>query len=129
QAETEQESSLEDRHLIEAPTKLSVKKDSTKDLLTIFLDIVTVQFKKKDAVETVRGRWCLPCKMNEKTVKAKGLRKTFLTGSNSSCHQHIRQHYDLYKQKCDDNNIPMNYRAIPPHILKEMEALKKPKKK
>ncbi|KAF8227032.1 hypothetical protein L208DRAFT_1012787, partial [Tricholoma matsutake] len=119
---------LEDHHLIEAPIELSVKKEDRKDLLTIFLDIVTVQFKKKDAIETVRGQWCLPCKMNEKTVKAKGLRKTFLTGSNSSCRQHIRQHYDLYKQKCNDNNIPMNYRAIPPHILKEMEALKKPKK-
>ena len=145
--EAEQESSLEDHHLIEAPTELSMKKDSMKDLLPIFSDIVIVQFKKKDAVETVRGHWCLPCKlvqfilkenkgllatwnrMNEKTVKAKGLRKTFLTGSNSSCRQHIHQHYDLYKQKCNDSNIPVNYRAIPPHILKEMEASKKLKKK
>jgi hypothetical protein len=62
QAETEQDSGLEDCHIIKAPTELSVKKDTTKDLLTIFLDIVTVQFKKKGAVETVRGRWCLPCK-------------------------------------------------------------------
>ena len=62
QGETEQDSGLEDRHIIEAPAELFVKKDTTKDLLTIFSDIVTVQFKKKDAVETVRGRWCLPCK-------------------------------------------------------------------
>jgi hypothetical protein len=62
-------------------------------------------------------------------VKAKGLRKTFLTGSNSSCHQHIRQHYELYKQQCDDEHIPMNHRAIPPQVLKEMETSKKVKKK
>jgi hypothetical protein len=67
--------------------------------------------------------------MNETTVKVKDLRKAFLTGSNFSCHQHICQHYDLNKQKCDNSNIPMNYRAIPPHILKEMEASKKLKKK
>lgn len=124
-----------------------MKKDTTKDLLTIFSDIVTVQFNKKNgAVETVRGRWCLPCKSvqciskegrglpevsnraDDRTVKAKGLRKTFFTGSNSSCRQHIRQHYELYKQKCDDEHILLNHRAIPPQLLKEMETLQEKKK-
>ena len=136
------ESGLEDCHIIKAPTEVSVKKDTTKDLLMIFSDIVTVQFKKKigGATETVKGRWYLPCKSvksiskedkclpetlnraDEKTVKAKGLRKVFFTGSNSSCRQHIRQHYELYKQRCNDEHIPINQRAIPPQVLREMEA-------
>src|ERR1700679_2710782 len=61
--------------------------------------------------------------MDERTVKAKGLRKAFFTGSNSSCRQHIRQHYELYKQKCNDEHIPINQRAIPPQVLREMKAL------
>jgi hypothetical protein len=45
------------------PQQLNVKKDSTKDLLTIFSDLVTVKFKRNSAdMETVRGRWCLLCK-------------------------------------------------------------------
>ena len=55
-------------------------------------------------------------------MKSKGLRKTFFTGSNSSCRQHIRQHYDLYKKRCEDEKIPLNHRAIPPQVLKEMET-------
>jgi hypothetical protein len=125
-----------------------VKKDTTKDLLTIFSDIVTVQFKKKSgAIETVKGRWCFPCKSvksiskedkrlpetlnrtDEKTVKTRGLRKVFFTGSNSSCRQHIRQHYELYKQKCNDEHIPINQRAIPPHVLRELEASRQETKK
>jgi hypothetical protein len=62
-------------------------------------------------------------------IRTKGLRKTFFTESNSSCRQHIRQHYELYRQKCNDNDIPMNHRAIPPQVLKEIETLKKTKKK
>jgi hypothetical protein len=54
-------------------------------------------------------------------VKLKGLRKTFFTGSNSSCCQHICQHYDLYKKWCEDGKIPLNHRAIPPHILKGIQ--------
>ena len=58
----EQESDQEDRHHPEEPTELHIKKDMTKDLLTIFSDSVTVQFKKNDVVKTVRG-WCLQCKL------------------------------------------------------------------
>jgi hypothetical protein len=60
-------------------------------------------------------------------VKSKGLRKTFFTGSNSSCRQHIRQHYELYKKRCKDAKIPLNHRAIPPPILKGIKAGKDPK--
>lgn len=44
------------------PQELNVKKDSTKDLLTIFSDLVTVKFKRNEDEETVKGRWCLICK-------------------------------------------------------------------
>ena len=60
-------------------------------------------------------------------MKSKGLRKTFFTGSNSSCRQHIRQHYDLYKKRCEDEKIPLNHRAIPPPILKSIKTGKDPK--
>jgi hypothetical protein len=62
------------------------------------------------------------------TVKSKGVRKTFFTGSNSTCRQHIRQHFDDYKQRCEAGNIQMNQRAIPTPVWKEMTALKSPKK-
>jgi hypothetical protein len=61
-------------------------------------------------------------------VKTKGLRKTFFTGSNSTCRQHNRQHFDVYKQRCETGNIPMNQRAIPGPIWKEMAALKSQKR-
>lgn len=38
------------------PQEFNVKKDSTKDLLTIFLDLVTVKFKQNGDTETVKGR-------------------------------------------------------------------------
>jgi hypothetical protein len=56
------ESDLEEHHRAEIPTLLPVKKDSTKDLLTIFSDRVTVKFKSGETFETIKGRWCLPCK-------------------------------------------------------------------
>lgn len=60
-------------------------------------------------------------------VKLKGLRKAFFSGSNTSCRQHIRQHYAIYQQRCLEQNLTENYRAVPPPILKEREAAKKPK--
>ena len=47
------------------PQEFNVKKESTKDLLTVFSDLVTVKFKRNGEgmdLETVRGRWCLVCK-------------------------------------------------------------------
>jgi hypothetical protein len=61
-------------------------------------------------------------------VKARGLRKAFFCGSNTSCRQHLRQHYEIYQKRCKEEGIPENYRAVPPHILKEREEAKKPKK-
>jgi hypothetical protein len=58
----------------------------------------------------------LPCN-RVKVVKGDGLQKCFLVGSNSTLCQHYRQHYELYKERCDEANIPVNHRAIPPKIV------------
>ena len=60
--------------------------------------------------------------------KSKGLRKAFFCGSNTSCRQHIRQHYPIYQQRCTEQGLQENYRAVPPYILKEREEAKKPRK-
>lgn len=61
-------------------------------------------------------------------MKAKGLRKAFYCGSNTSCRHHIRQHYAIYQQRCKEQGLTESYRAVPPQILKEREDAKKPKK-
>jgi hypothetical protein len=62
-------------------------------------------------------------------VKKWGLRKAFHVGGNSSCRQHLRKHWELYKKKCEDKNIPVNHWAIPRATLKNMEAGKLDAKK
>jgi hypothetical protein len=57
------------------------------------------------------------------------MRKAFLRGSNSSCRQHLRQHYELYKEKCEAAGIPVNHWAIPREIWKAMEAEKEEEKR
>jgi hypothetical protein len=61
-------------------------------------------------------------------VKAKGVRKAFFSGSNTSCRQHIRQHYTIYQQRCREEGLTENYRAVPPQIIKQRELSKSPKK-
>jgi len=58
---------------------------------------------------------------DEAFVKAHGKHKAFHKEGNSSCHAHIHQHYNLYKQKCEKGNILMNHWAIPCDIWKAME--------
>ena len=41
------------------------------------------------------------------------LQKAFHVGSNSSCRQHIRSHYELYKARCAEWNIPEHHHAVP----------------
>jgi hypothetical protein len=36
----------------------------------------------------------------------------------------MRQHYDLYKEKCEKANVPVNHWAIPREIWKVMEEEK-----
>ena len=53
---------LEDRHHGEIPEALIVKKDTTKDLPTIFSDRITVNFRKAGTTKALKGRWCLTCR-------------------------------------------------------------------
>ena len=62
-------------------------------------------------------------------IRAHGKRKAFHKGSNLSCRLHIHQHYDLYKEKCLNADIPVNHWSIPRPIWKEMEEEKDVKKR
>jgi len=57
-------------------------------------------------------------------IKSHGKRKAFHKGGNSSCRAHIRQHYNVYKEKRENANVPINHWAIPRPIWKAMEDQK-----
>ena len=61
---------------------------------------------------------------DEHFIKLNGKCKAFFKGGNSSCHLHIRQHFKLYKEKCEEKGIPMHHWAIPWTLWKEMEEEK-----
>src|SRR5271155_3661964 len=61
---------------------------------------------------------------DEDFVKGHGKRKAFHKGGNSSCRLHIRQHYVLYKEKCEKAKVPINHWAIPREIWRVMEESK-----
>jgi hypothetical protein len=65
-------------------------------------------------------------RIDESVIKG-GLRKAFHVGGNSSCRAHIRQHYELYQQRCKDGNIPENHHAVPRHIWRERNERKEGK--
>jgi hypothetical protein len=65
-------------------------------------------------------------RINESVIKG-GLRKAFHIGRDSSCRSHIRQHYQLYQQRCKDGNIPENHHAIPRQIWREKNEQKEGK--
>jgi len=54
-------------------------------------------------------------------VKQYGKRKAFFKGGNLTCRFHIRQHYTLYKEKCEAGDLPVNHWAIPRDIWKAMK--------
>ncbi|KZS92167.1 hypothetical protein SISNIDRAFT_486701 [Sistotremastrum niveocremeum HHB9708] len=78
----------------ELPPSRPTKKESVRDLLTIFSDTVKVKFTVKDddnevvAVQTLKGRWCLVCREDPKFAGS-ACRGAFKLGGNSSCRQHI----------------------------------------
>ena len=61
---------------------------------------------------------------NKAFTKLKGKRKAFFKGSNSTCCFHICQHYEVYKEKCEKEDILMSHWAIPRPIWKAMEEEK-----
>jgi hypothetical protein len=70
-----------------------------------------------------------PRRVDERFVRLYGKRKAFHKGGNLSCRLHIRQHYNLYKEKCENGNIPINHWAIPRDIWKRMEDEKEAEKR
>lgn len=54
---------------------------------------------------------------NEIFVKQNGKRKVFHLGSNSSCRQHIRGHYEFYQAECKELGITEHHYAIPCELL------------
>ena len=58
-----------------------------------------------------------------------GLRKAFHEGENSSNCFHIRQHYNIYKEKCEKEKILMNHWATPPSIVKATKGKERKGKK
>ncbi|KIJ59096.1 hypothetical protein HYDPIDRAFT_101309, partial [Hydnomerulius pinastri MD-312] len=53
----------------------------------------------------------------EKYIKRYGKRKAFHVSSNSSCRQHICSHYDLYKERCAEQNLQENHHAVPRDLV------------
>jgi hypothetical protein len=137
---------MDEHHHITIPAEVNTQKEKEKDLRLIFSDKVKVQFTAKDGtISTLVGWWCNPCKyvinssickeVNTPSIRANpeftnvgGKRKAFHTGGNSSCRSHIRQHYELYKDLCKQENIPEQHWAIPRSIWKEMEESQREKK-
>ena len=54
-------------------------------------------------------------------TKAHGKRRAFYKDGNSSCCQHIHQHYDMYKEGCEKGGIDISHHAVPRHVLKMIE--------
>ncbi|KAG2065557.1 hypothetical protein BDR04DRAFT_964156, partial [Suillus decipiens] len=52
-------------------------------------------------------------------VKKYGERKAFHLGSNSSCRQHIRSHYELYQERCSSQEIQEHHHSVPRKLLKQ----------
>ncbi|KAG6905516.1 hypothetical protein DXG01_002279 [Tephrocybe rancida] len=125
---SEDEGELHEQHIQAIPTVHPVKKDSTKDLLTIFSDHVTVKFVSRVKTEEGKGRWCKVCKADTRFIKQHGKQHAFHMGGNSSLQSHIHRHYNLYKTWCREHNLMENHWAIPRDIWNEMEATKSGKK-
>jgi hypothetical protein len=64
------------------------------------------------------------CRDDERFLKLQGMRKAFFKGGNSSCRLHLRQHFVLYKERCEKAGVPINHWAIPRPIWKEMQEEK-----
>jgi len=62
------------------------------------------------------------CRDDKAFTDSKGLHRAFFTGSNTSCRTHIRYHYDVYKIKCEADNLPMNDRCIPRDLWEKVQT-------
>ncbi|KAH9048761.1 hypothetical protein EDB84DRAFT_1434045 [Lactarius hengduanensis] len=106
-AEEEENEDLDENQSAGIPALFRTKKGTTWDFLTIFTVKVLVSFnkgRKRLKGEPQNGRWCTVCKDEvEEDIRTKRrlrhtLRQCFLTGSNTSCRNHIcSYHYEEYK--------------------------------
>ncbi len=71
------------------------------------------------------NKWLTKYRANTEFVKKNRKQKVFHTGSNSSCRAHMWKHYELYKQRCKDGNIPENHHVLPRDLWKELQEAKK----
>jgi hypothetical protein len=53
-----------------------------------------------------------------KLIQTKSLHKAFLIRGNSTCQNHICQHYEYYHKCCKEEGIEENECCIPPEVLK-----------
>jgi hypothetical protein len=58
----------------------------------------------------------------------KKLRKAFLVGSNSTCCQHIHQHYQYYSEKCKEEGLLESEHCIPHTVLEARKTAVKGQK-
>ncbi|KAH9180291.1 hypothetical protein EDB89DRAFT_1900232 [Lactarius sanguifluus] len=116
---------LRDHHIASLPTLAKTKADSTRDLLLVFSDSKKVIFKTSRGLrEALKGRWCNLCRKDAGGNK-KLLQKSFFTGSNTSCRQHIRQHYEFYSQQCKEKGIEESERCVPSKTLQKQKTVAK----
>ena len=66
-------------------------------------------------------------RQDEEYITKHGKRKAFHVGSNSSCRQHIRSHYEVYQARCAERNIPTQPHAMPRQLVNAKQGLKKSK--
>ncbi|KAN0081297.1 hypothetical protein V8E55_008921, partial [Tylopilus felleus] len=117
---------VQDEHCGELQATRHVKKQNTKDLLTIFSDQVTVRFINTDGREELKlGRWCMVCKEDKELIRKFGKRKAFHVGGNLSCRVHICSHYGLYQERCAAQDILENHHAVPHDVLAERKLKNK----
>ena len=49
--------------------------------------------------------------------------QAFLRGGISSCRGHCKQHWEVYKQRCEAKNIALRTDAMPPKVLAEFRRV------
>ena len=54
---------------------------------------------------------------DKELIKKHSKRKALVAGSNSTCRYHIRQHYEVYQERCEAAGVPEHHWAIPRNIM------------
>jgi hypothetical protein len=88
----------------------------------------------KETGQVKEGRWCKICRSvhqhqvlvsklispssKDPEINRTSIEKAFLTGSNTSCRGHIRQHYEYYAKCCKEAGIKESEHCVPRAILR-----------